>query len=147
MIDPSREEVAVALFTLLQTLQGAPFLSISRRPQLWAQTTAMPAIYLGQPDDDVVRPNGTATPGPITLDFYVYVQTDSGQDPNVAPDTEMNNAIDAVGNCIGVPFGYVQNLGIQGVNHCWIEGTIHRAPGYINGRGEAYIPIKALVPQ
>lgn len=147
MIDPTREEVAVALFTLLQTLKGAPFLTITRRPQVWAQTTAFPAVYQGQPEDDYVHKNGTATPPEVTLDFYWYLQIDSGQDPNVSPDTELNNALDAVGNCLAVPFGQKQNLGLANVNHCWIEGRPQRAPGYLNGRGESLVPIKVLVPQ
>lgn len=148
MIDPTREQVAVALFTLLQTLQGLPFVTITRRPQVWAQTTAMPALYMGQKEDSYQRNNGTATPAVITLNFYCYMQIDAGLDPNVSPDTALNDSIDVLGDCLAVPFGQVQTLGLQGVNHCWIdEPGIERAPGYLNGRGEAFVPIKAMVPQ
>ena len=145
MNDPTREQVAVALFALLSAVPGIKFKS--RRPALWDNSVGMPALYLGNPEENYVYPNGTATPPLITLDFDVFLYINAGQDPNVTPDTQMNTLLDAIELAIAGPGAnnYYQTLGGI-VNHVQIEGPIHRAPGYLNGQGMALFTLRALVP-
>lgn len=146
-MNPSRETIAAALFAVLNTvtMQGT-FKTISRRPKLWDETIEMPALYLGQPEEDKAYLEGTTTPGKATLKFDLIIYTNSGLDPNAIPDTMMNNCIDAVEAALAAATpGQPQTLGGL-VHHAWIEGQIQRAPGYLDGRGAAFMTISVLVP-
>lgn len=146
MINPTREQVAVALFNLFANLEI--FETVSRRPALWDNSVQMPALYMGSTQDDYVYEHGTAAPPKITLvyDCLLYI---NATDPNVIPDTVMNNVIDAVESALtpsnGPAPGAVQTLGGI-VNHAWIEGQINKAPGYLDGKGMAFFTVKILVP-
>jgi hypothetical protein len=146
MNSPTREQVAVALFTLLQTMEGA-FSTYSRRPALWNQTTAMPALFLGQIQDDYEYKNGTATPAHITMQFGLWIYGNFAEDPNVIPDTAFNSLLDLLDTTMGGYSinGQPQTLG-NIVSHAWIEGPVHRAPGWLNGQGEIFLVVKVLVP-
>lgn len=146
-MNPSRETIAVALFALLNTAtMKTTFKTISRRPKVWDETVEMPALYLAQPEEDVAHKNGTTTPGEVTIQFDVIVYTNSGLDPNVAPDTELNNCIDAIEAAMAsIPPNQPQTLGGL-VHHAWIDGHAQRAPGYLDGRGAAFMTISVLVP-
>lgn len=142
-----RETIAAALFALLNTAtMKTTFKTISRRPKLWDEAIEMPAIFLAQPEEDKAYLEGTTTPGKLTIPFDLILYTNSGLDPNVAPDTEMNNCIDAIEAALaGTPPGQPQTLGGL-VSRVWIEGKIQRAPGYLDGRGAAFMTISVLVP-
>ena len=152
MINPTREQVAVALYNLLSTLTsgGSPLFNYtSRRPALWSNSVAMPALYMGNPMESYTYRHGTAMPPEVLLDFDIFIYINV-EDPNTIPDTLMNNLLDAVEAAIAAaPAGAPENAQTLGgiVNHAWIEGEIHRAPGYINGQGMALFTIRALVPQ
>lgn len=146
MINPTREQVAVALFSLLQTVPG--FASWSRRPQLWDKVANFPALFMGNPAENYQYDHGNASPPVVTIDFDIFIYISVGQDPNVIPDTLMNTLLDSI-EVVMTPLpsaGYAQTLGGI-VHHAWIEGPINRAPGYIDGRGLALLTIKVLVPQ
>lgn len=148
MINPSREQVAVALFNLLQNIKG--FQSWSRRPQVWSNSVNMPALFMGNPQEEYIYRHGTALPAEVTLSFDIFVYINAGEDPNVTPDTQLNTLLDAIEAALAPrPSGAPQATQTLGgiVNHCWIEGPIHRAPGYINGQGLALLTIQVLVPQ
>jgi hypothetical protein len=144
MMNPTREQVAVGLFTLLGSIPGIK--SSSRRPALWDDATAKPALYMGNPAETYVYQNGTATPPIVILDFDVFLYIDTGMDPNSTPDTAINNLLDAIEAAITPPVGQAQTLGGV-VNHAWIEGSVHRVPGYLNGQGMVLFTVKTLVPQ
>jgi hypothetical protein len=146
-MNPSRETIAAALFALLNTAtMKTTFKTISRRPKVWDETVEMPSLYLAQPEEEKSYGEGTMTPGKITIKFDVIVYTNSGLDPNVAPDTELNNCIDAIeAAMVATPPNQPQTLGGL-VQHAWIEGQIQRAPGYLDGRGAAFMTISVLVP-
>ena len=146
MINPTREQIAVALFTQLQTA-GAVFSSYSRRPVIWNNAPSYPALYVGQPQETYVYNHGSATPAAVTLDFEVFVYINAGLDMSVIPDTMLNNCLDALDAAMAATpaTNNVQTLGGL-VNHAWIEDKIIRIPGWIDGEGSAILTIKALVP-
>lgn len=146
-MNPSRETIAAALFALLNTAaMKTTFKTISRRPRLWDETIEMPALYLAQPEEQAVHKQGTATAGEITVPFDIIIYTNSGLDPNVSPDTELNNCLDALEAALAsVPPNQPQTLGGL-VHHTWIDGQITRTPGYLDGRGAAFLTISVLVP-
>ena len=145
MINPTREQIAVALFLLLQTTPG--IVTFSRRPQLWDQTTEMPALYMGNTMEAYVYQHGPSIPGMITLDFNIAIFIRDALDPNVTPDTALNNLLDAVEATITPTFAtnFKQTLGGI-VDHAWIEGDVERRPGYLDGQGAVFFTIKVLVP-
>lgn len=151
MINPTREEVAVALFGLLNTApMQAIFNTISRRPQLFTQCANKPGLYMGSPKETYVYEHGTVIPGKISLDYVCYLYIDSGLDPDAVPDTLLNNLLDAVEAAIAptppLPAGNGrQSLGGI-VDHAWIEGDVNRAPGWLDGEGMAIFTIRVLVP-
>ena len=153
MLNPTREQVAIALFNLLSVLGPATgnttFAAMSRRPVLWTEVPSYPAFYLGQPGDEYLYLNGTASPPQTTLNFDGYLYTKDGLDPNVVPDTAMNNLIDAIENTImPVPSPqFAQTLGGI-VDHVWIDKPgIFRRIDYSSGQGIALLTIKVMVPQ
>jgi hypothetical protein len=144
MQNPTREQVAVALFNLVSGVPGIQY--ASRRPAMWSNSVAMPALYMGNSIEEYVYKADTATPPVVVISFDFFLYIDAGQDPNTTPDTKMNALLDAIEAAIGNVPGIPQTLGAL-VHSCWIEGQVHRAPGYINGQGLALITVKILVPQ
>lgn len=149
MINPTREQVATALFSLVNTApMQALFSTISRRPVLFNAAPSKPALYMGSPTENYVYQDGPTFPPMIGLDFQVFIYINSGLDPSDIPDILMNNLIDALEAAIApvppIP-GAKQTLGGI-VDHAYIEGTVHRAPGWLDGEGMALLTIKVLVP-
>ena len=146
MQNPTREQVAIALFALLQTM-GSSFNTYSRRPKLFGDAPSLPALYMGQIQDDYEYRNGTAAPPLVTMQFAVWIYGNFAEDPNVIPDTAFNALLDLLDTTIGgfAVNGLAQTLGGI-VNHAWISGTVHRAPGWLNGQGEIFLTISVLVP-
>ena len=145
-MNPSRERVAIALFTLLQGM-GNAFATYSRRPKLFADAPALPALYMGQIPEHYEYPHGTATPAMVTMEFGIWIYGNFAEDPNVIPDTAFNNLLDLLDTTMGgyAVNGQPQTLGGI-VSHAWIEGEVLRAPGWLNGQGEVFLQIKVLVP-
>lgn len=145
MMNPTREQIALALFKLLSGISA--FAYASRRPQLWNEATAMPALYMGNPNEEYVYQHGTGSPAHITLSFDIFIYINVGLDPNTIPDTQVNNLLDTLETTLGgvAINGQPQTLGGI-VNQAWIEGPVHRVPGYLNGQGMVILTIKVLVP-
>jgi hypothetical protein len=144
MINPTREQVAVALFNLISSVPGIKF--SSRRPAVWDDAVAKPALYMGNPQEEYRYEHGITSPPTVPIDYDVWLYIASGLDPNVIPDTEMNNLLDAIEAKLQPLPGQTQTLG--GIVHsAWMEGVVHRAPGYLDGRGMCLFTIKVLVPQ
>jgi hypothetical protein len=144
MQNPTREEVAVALFNLVSEVNGIEH--ASRRPAMWSNAVAMPALYMGNPLEEYVYKADTATPAVVAISFDFFLYINAGEDPNTTPDTQLNTLLDAIEAAIGNVPGIPQTLGGL-VHSCWLEGTVHRAPGYINGQGLALFTVRVLVPQ
>lgn len=156
MINPTREQVAVALFTQLSTLlydantnPTGPFKTMTRRPQLWDEAVSKPALYQGQTlEGEAYSGDLTALPQHAMF-FPITVYIDTGLDPNTVPDTVLNNLLDAIDTTLA-PKPYAPNEppgtlnGI--VSYARVEGEIIRMPGYLDGQGKVLLTIKVLVP-
>lgn len=153
MNNPTREQVAIALFTQLQTLaydvntNPTGFTTMSRRPQLWDDTTNKPALYQGQTLEQTGY-NGDNTALPLHVMYFpitVYINT--GLDPNTVPDTIINNLLDAIDAALAPPAYDPNNFTLGGkVSYARIEGETIRIPGYLDGQGKVLFTIKALIP-
>ena len=142
----SREAIAAALFTQLQTV-GSSIATYSRRPQLWNDTTPMPALYMGQTKETITYSGDNTATALMVLEFPITLYVNAGLDPNVTPDTLINNLLDAI-DAVLAPLPYPpnqQNLG--GVcAYARRDGEMIRIPGYLDGQGGVYFTVRVLVP-
>jgi hypothetical protein len=149
MSQATREQVSVALFALLSSVSS--FVYKSRRLQTFANISSsiqMPALFLEEEPEQHVR-NKMPTPAIRTLEYTAYIFISAGLDPNATPITTLNNIIDAIdplNSGVLKPDDIPQNRQTLGglVYDCYIEGTIEKIPGDIDGIGAARIPIKAI---
>lgn len=140
-----REQVMTALFNLVS---GAyTFKSFERRLVMPSKTKAFPALFLISTAETFEPRPARQLPPKQLIDVQVWVYTDGGKDPDVAPEIELNNALDALERALAPSImAGVQTLGLDGlVSHCWIEGTIERYPGALDGVAKAIVPIKILM--
>jgi hypothetical protein len=126
------------------------FNTISRRFRLPENVNPgeMPALFIVEPSDTHVQ-SIEGLPSDVTLDVALYVYTNAGLDPNEEPITVLNVLIDKVAAALTsdapLPLDQVCTLGGL-VQHCWIEGTLAKDPGDLEGIGLARIPLKISVP-
>ena len=147
MTTATREQVTVALFTLLQT--AAAFNTASRRFQTFDEiaTVDKPALYLVCHKETHVK-GKNMTPAVRTLEYDVYIFIDKGLDPNVLPDTTLGNLIDAIdpetGGVLAPGGGSLQQTLGGLVTNVYVDGEVIRVPGDIDGQGVAIIPLKVV---
>ena len=148
MLNPTREQIAVALFNQIKTKCGNTFVSYGRRPDLWEKFNDKPCLQMGQMPEKYQRDHGTATGPIVTLPFDVWIYFDV-RDPNSVPDTILNALIDSVEAALAPNPGQAQTLGFAPglIYSAWIDPEIHRFPGYMNGQGGAIIMVNVEVPQ
>lgn len=153
---PSRETIYSALYALINVpsmlvANGGPFITITRRPQLWGQyvTGQFPVLGMTEEDEVYEYPAGKGTPPKRTLNAQFLIYTDVAQDPNALVSPELNACIDAVENVLVPPpnpaGNQIQQLGGL-VQNAWISGAPKKAPGYTGENGLAIIPFSILVP-
>lgn len=147
MTTATREQVANALFTLLQTSYSYP--TASRRFLPWDDILSVqkPALFQYEHEEEHVR-GKQLIPAIRTISIDVYIFISTGLDPNTTPITNMNNLIDAIDPVSGgvlspYPGNPRQTLGGL-VTDCYIEGKITKVPGDLEGMGVAIIPIKVV---
>lgn len=146
----TREQASIALFQLLKS--SYTFVTSSRRFRSWedVSSAAKPALYLLAYSEEHVRAK-LPTPAQRVLMFEVLIFIASGlsQSESVIPSTTLNTIIDAIDPVSGgvlTPDDTSQNRQTLGglVYDCYIEGTIKKVPGDIDGQGMAVIPIKII---
>lgn len=87
-----------------------------------------------------------SSPEKTTFNIEMWVMINNGQDPNDEPISALNTLLDKIDAALA-PDVYQNTLTLGGlVSHCWIDGTIDKQAGDINGIGIARIPVKILVP-
>jgi hypothetical protein len=134
------------------TATGAVFTTgwrtTSRRLQWWTETPNQPALFVRNVGDEYPPRAAHALPPNTTMDCEVWIYSNAGQNPCLAPSVGLNNLIDAVKSVLDPVPGSPQTLGLTGttVQHCWIEGTIDMHPGDLDGQAIAVIPVKILAP-
>lgn len=143
----TREQAMEALFALLQTVPG--FNSYSRRLKMWTQvpTESQPALFLVEHSESRLT-SLRGTPGRLQLLANIWIMLKT-TDPEIIGGTELNNLLDAIETTIetsGVdPKVNVQTLGGL-VNRCWVNGTVIKDPGDIDGQALAIMPVNILMP-
>lgn len=145
----TREAVSQALFDLLITSYS--YALTSRRLDTYSSISSsaqMPAFFLEEEPEQHTR-NKMPTPALRVLTYTAWIFVSQGEDPNALPITIINNIIDAIDPVSGgvlKPNNLPQNRQTLGglVYDCYIEGTLPKAPGDIDGIGALRIPIKVI---
>lgn len=139
----SRETIMEAL--LAQVTSGGAFITTGRRLLHWTKVAAQPALFLRHVTDEY-PPRPTGIPAKVVMECEVWIYSQGGADPDVAPDVAMNDLLDALEQSLSPPPAFrTQTLGGL-VRHAWIEGKIEVHPGDLDGQAIAVVPIRILVP-
>ena len=127
---------AVALTTGFQTF--------SRRLKLWQDVTAQPALFLRDGDEALDYPNTVLQQQTIRAEIWIY--SNAGQNPDLAPATGLNNLLDAVQAAFApdAPTGQFTLGGL--VAWCRMEGQITKSPGDLDGQAIAVADVLITVP-
>jgi hypothetical protein len=105
----------------------------------------MPALYLVEVNE--MHPfRGSNSAVLIELNCEVWIYTRVGADQNAIPAATLNMLIDGIERALyPTPQGFRQNLGINGVLYCRIEGEVQKDPGHNGQIAGAIIPLKIAV--
>jgi hypothetical protein len=121
------------------------FQTASRRVRLWTDVLSiMPCLYMRHvtDKDDYVQTILQRT----TIDVEIWIYSNAGQDPNLAPDITLNNLCTAVRNALKPDYrGAPQTLGGL-VQWARVEGESTYDPGDLDKFSKALIPVKVLCP-
>lgn len=121
------------------------FLTTGRRLKHWSQVPSQPALFLRSEDEEsewAAPPMQVLT---IRADAYLY--SNYGQDPDVAPETMLNNLLDAIDSALAPDNPMTRQFTLGGlVSWCRVIGRIEKDTGDLDGQAIAEIPIEILVP-
>lgn len=138
------------LLAIVQSITwGSPsaprsFVTTSRRLRSFADTAEQPAAYLSSGDE--LFSQRTGLPYSVTLEAKLVIYHQAGGDEYVTPDEETSMIMDAVQAALAPPeVDERQTLGGL-VHHCWIDGTVMKDSGDLDGQAVIVVPIKMLVP-
>lgn len=139
----TREQVLTALFNQLQTMQGIVY--ASRRLKLWDAVDQQPALFMAEHrEDKTSTPRGVPNKLLMTVSLFIYFKASDEAPGSIT----MNNLLDALDSILSPPAYMPDNTYTIGglVNRCWINGTVLKDPGDIDGQGVAIVPLQILFP-
>ena len=151
----STNDIFQALFALAANvtwtgIDGNPasFVTMSRRVKLFGDVASQEQPALFQAEHDEAWTQKTGLPYRRELHCHWIVYTSPGRDSSVdapPPSIEVNNIFDAIRAAVTPVTGPRLTLGGR-VHHCWIEGTLFKDAGDIDGQGLIMVPFKILAP-
>lgn len=143
---PSRETIMEALLERLKQIagNGKPVNGVYRRVRSWADSAPKPCVYIGEHSDEYSRQSENLPKASMSILLFVYTQTG---DMAAIPSKQQNEILDAIDDALK-PDNPSENKCTLGglVSHCYIDGTVVKVPGDLDGEGIAVVPINILVP-
>jgi hypothetical protein len=142
---PTLSLPAIADRTAASLLQG--FQTTGRRLRDANAEQDMPALYLTEQNElHAYRPATGALTIELNCDCWIY--TNVGAEENAVPAAMLNTLLDGVERAL-YPAGthFRQNLGLNGVVYCRIEGEVQKDAGHSGAIAMAVVPIKIAVAQ
>jgi len=136
---------AIADRTAAPLLQG--FQTVERRLRDPNAEQDMPALYLVELNEvHGYRESTRAMLVETNCEAWIFTRV--GADQNAVPAGMLNILIDAVERALSAgPERFRQNLGLEGVLYCRIEGELQKDPGHSAQIAMAVIPIKIAAAQ
>jgi hypothetical protein len=121
------------------------FLTFSRRLQHWNQVASQPALFLRDGDEEMEYTNTVYQRQTLKCEVWIY--SNAGQDPNIAPGTALNNLLDAVQAAFSSDSPLEARFTLGGlVEWCRIVGKIMKEPGDMDGQAIAVADVEITVP-
>ncbi len=141
------EPIYQALFDLASglTWPSGALAFASRRVKAFEDLPAQPALCQAEHDETVAQRTGMESVTTLGAAWLIYHQ--AGKDDDAVP-AQTTNAILAAVRALFVDEtqpDLAQTLGGL-VHKCWIEGSIQKLQGDLDGQSLLVVPIKILVP-
>lgn len=135
-----REAIDSALFAKLAAVSGLAF--SSRRLLHWNDCATQPALFYTTGQETPITTTGEPAKWHLTRRVYLYVNVDDA----TAPSTVLNPLLDSICSMIDNPHPVTgrNTLGIDGVSHIRVEGTIETDEGTLGNQAVAIIPLEIL---
>jgi hypothetical protein len=107
----------------------------------------MPSLYLVE-HSEMHPPRGTTAGELIALNCEAWIFTRVGADQNAVPVSTLNTLIDGIEAALyPLPRTIRQNLGVNGVSYCRIEGEVQKDPGHNGQIAGAIVPLVIVAAQ
>lgn len=121
------------------------FLTFSRRFKHWGSVSAQPALFLRDGSEEIAYRNTVMQEQTLKAEVWIY--SNAGENPDVAPATGLNNLLDAV-QAAFAPDDQMRGRCTLGglVEWCRIAGKIDKEPGDIGGQAIAVADVEIIVP-
>jgi hypothetical protein len=121
------------------------FLTTGRRLLKWTDVSSQPALFLRSEDEESEWPQGPLQT--LTLRAEAYIYSNAGANPDVVPETMLNNLLDAIDAAMAPDNAQSRLFTLGGlVAWCRIVGRIEKDTGDLDGQAMARVPIEILVP-
>lgn len=116
-----------------------------RRVLPWDEVKEQPALFVRDADEDADYTQGQWQQ--LTVSAEVWIYSNLGENPAIAPITGLNNLLDALQATMAPddPQQYRYTMGGL-VFWCRISGRILKDPGDLDGQAIAKIPVEIIVP-
>jgi hypothetical protein len=121
------------------------FLTFSRRFKFWSDVTAQPALFLRDGDEELAYQNTSLQLQTIKAEIWIY--SNAGQNPDVAPASALNNLLDAVQAAFAPDNRMTNQFTLGGLVYwCRLVGKIEKQPGDLDGQAVAVADVEIIVP-
>lgn len=121
------------------------FLTTGRRLRFWKEVSEQPALFLRDGDEDLEYPNIILQKQTMNVEIWIY--SNFGKDPDIAPVVGLNNLLDAVQSAFAPDNIFTQRFTIGGlVEWCRMSGRVTKEPGDIDGQAIAIAEVEIIVP-
>jgi len=121
------------------------FQTFSRRLKHWSEVSAQPALFLRGVEEELDYPNIILQRQTIRAEIFIY--SNAGEDPDLAPEIGLNNLLDAV-QAVFTPDDVMRGRFTLGglVEWCRMSGRIDKEPGDLGGQAIAIAEVEITVP-
>lgn len=127
----------------LQTPLTTGFLTTGRRVK-FSRDVPQPALFLRDGDEEIEYQGLMEV---LTLKAEVWICSNAGEDPDVAPIVLINNCLDAVRDALAPDDPARQRFTLGGLVHwCRVVGKVEKDPGDLDGQAIAVADIEITVP-
>lgn len=118
------------------------FKTKSRRLKHWSAVDKrlQPALFMAQVGETTQARSGMLTQWQLNVDLYIYVFVNETQ----AASQQLNPLLDLVCQAIQPNPTGINNLGLEAVTHCAIDGKIETDEGTLGNQAIAIVPVTIL---
>jgi hypothetical protein len=121
------------------------FLTTGRRFKHWSEVPDQPALFLRAKKEELEYPSTVFQQQTIRAEAWIY--SNDGKDPDVVPETLLNNLLDAVQAAMAPDNRSTNTFTLGGLVYwCRLSGEIEKDSGDVDGQAIAVADIEIIVP-